>query len=178
VTLPEGVKELAIEDSLVDGVGGAALTAPGASASIKASTIFGTVEAQTLESSNCIFTAPVLAERRQMGCVRFSFVPEGSHTPRRHRCQPDLALVGLVDPAGQERIRKRLTPQFTSTAFGDPGYAQLSPACAEEIRTGAEDGSEMGAYFHLKGPLREANLQVTLDEYLRFGLEAGAFFVT
>jgi hypothetical protein len=36
----------------------------------------------------------------------------------------------------------------------------------------------MGAFNHLKGALREANLRQVLREYLRFGLEAGIFYVT
>jgi len=66
-----------------------------------------------------------------------------------------------------------LNPQFTSIDFGQPGYAQLSLRCADEIRTGAEDGSEMGVFSFLQQPPRETNLQTALDEYLRFGLEAG-----
>ena len=36
----------------------------------------------------------------------------------------------------------------------------------------------MGAFCMLQQPQRLANLQIALDEYLRFGLEAGIFFVT
>jgi hypothetical protein len=54
---------------------------------------------------------------------------------------------------------------------------QLATACAAELRTGAEDGSEMGVFSHLRQPQREANVRVSLNEYLRFGLEAGIFFV-
>ena len=36
----------------------------------------------------------------------------------------------------------------------------------------------MGAFSTLKQPQREANLRTALDEYLRFGLEAGAVYVT
>jgi hypothetical protein len=82
------------------------------------------------------------------------------------------------DPAEQQAIQIQLTPLFTSRDYGDPAYGQLSQQCAEEIRTGAEDGSEMGVFSHLKQPQREANLRVALEEYLRFGLEAGIFFVT
>jgi hypothetical protein len=45
--------------------------------------------------------------------------------------------------------------------------------CATEITTGAENGSEMGAFSFLQQPQRRTNLQTALDEYLRFGLEAG-----
>jgi photosystem II stability/assembly factor-like uncharacterized protein len=69
-------------------------------------------------------------------------------------------------------------PIFTSEKYGEPGYAQLSQVCAKEIRTGAEDNSEMGVFNSLKQPQREANLRASLKEYLRFGLEAGIFYET
>jgi hypothetical protein len=49
---------------------------------------------------------------------------------------------------------------------------------AEEIREGADDEAEMGAFHELFKPQRETNLRIRLDEYLRFGLEAGIFYVT
>ena len=36
----------------------------------------------------------------------------------------------------------------------------------------------MGVTRQLHQPQRESNLRVRLDEYLRFGLEAGWFFAT
>ena len=36
----------------------------------------------------------------------------------------------------------------------------------------------MGAYHRLYAPQREANLRTRLDEYLRFGLEAGILYAT
>ncbi|RMF62207.1 MAG: hypothetical protein D6746_04430, partial [Bacteroidetes bacterium] len=62
--------------------------------------------------------------------------------------------------------------------YGHPAFAQLRRSTAEEIRTGAEDGAEMGAFNQLKEALREANLRAALDEYLRFGLESGLFYIT
>ena len=56
-------------------------------------------------------------------------------------------------------------------------YGQLAH-CAVEIRTGAEDEAEIGAFHTLYQPQRETNLRVRLEEYLRFGLEAGIFYVT
>jgi hypothetical protein len=43
--------------------------------------------------------------------------------------------------------------------------------------TGADDEGEMGAWHFVQAPLRLRNLRVALDEYLRFGLEAGVFIV-
>ncbi|MBD2080943.1 hypothetical protein [Leptolyngbya sp. FACHB-17] len=73
---------------------------------------------------------------------------------------------------------EQLQPTFTSTRYGDPGYAQLNQNCAIEIRTGAEDGAEIGVFNNLKQPQRQANLQANLEEYLRFGLEAGIVYIT
>jgi len=122
---------------------------------------------------------------RQQGCVRFSYIPIESSSPRRFRCQPDLALAAKREALGRDLsleekrgVKIRLRPAFTSFHYGDPGYGQLSFASAEEVRTGAEDGSEMGVFGILEQPQREANLRAALEEYMRFGLEAGIFYVT
>jgi hypothetical protein len=109
--------------------------------------------------------------------------------PRRFRGQPDLALArharelgkstpDKLTPTEQEMVLASLSPTFTSVRYGHPGYAQLSRTCAEEIRTGSEDGAEMGVFQHLQQQQRQANLRAGLAEYLRFGLAAGIFFVT
>ena len=137
-------------------------------------------------ASESIFVHPVTADRRQVGCVRFSHVPDGSQTPVRFHCQPDLAIETRkqeLDPAvlsagERDQIVLRVRPQFTALRYGRPAYGQLSSACADESKTGAEDGSEMGVFCLLQQPQRLANLNVALEEYLRFGLEAGIFCVT
>jgi len=150
----------------------------GAPLQIVNSTIIGKVSTLTMElASNTIFLAdlekndfwpaPVYSERLQAGCVRFSYVPPGSRLPRLFRCQP-------ADVNDAARVR----PVFTSLRYGDAGYCQLSQLCAVEIREGADDQAEMGAFHDLHQPQREANLSASLDEYLRFGLEAGIFFTT
>jgi hypothetical protein len=191
-----GGASVRIADSIVDATDETevAYAAPDASGAggplqIENSTIIGKVHTLLMTlASNTIFlagvgaqdawAAPVLIDKRQQGCIRFSFIPEGAHTPRRHRCQPDLAVKGAADSADQARIRARLLPGFTSLRYGQPGYGQLSLTCPSEIRTGAEDSSEMGAFCHLKQPQREANLRASLEDNLRFGLEADIFYVT
>jgi hypothetical protein len=176
------VRRISIADSIVDGtlgtVSGVAIAAPGADLRLDEATVMGSVTVDRIEASNSLFTELLTVSRRQAGCVRFCHVPAGSTTPRRFRCQPDLALVGLTSPAAIARNRARLGPAFTSIDYGDPGYGQLAIGCARELRTGAEDGSEMGAFSSLKQPQREANLRIALDEYLRSGLDAGIFYVT
>jgi hypothetical protein len=151
----------------------------GAPLQIESATVLGRVKTDVLElASNSIFLAaaavadpawpaPVLARRRQDGCVRFCYLPPGAQTPRRFRCQPE-------SDADAARVR----PVFTSRSYGAPGYVQLAVETAPEIRRGADDESELGVFHDLHLPQREAHLRARLDEYLRFGLEAGVFYAT
>jgi hypothetical protein len=182
IALGSGVPALNTLDSIIAGdpagsVTAAAITAPGATAGIQTTTVLGTTSGLIVGGSDSLFTGTVTATRRQEGCLRFCFVPVVSQTARRYRCQPDLALEGAA-AAARAPITARLVPQFTSTDFGQPGYAQLGPGCPVEIATGADDGAEMGAFCFLLQPQRRANLLTALDEYLRFGLEAGMIEVT
>lgn len=135
-----------------------------------------TVREMTLASES-IFAREVTVERRHAGALRFCYVPEGSSTPQRFRCQPDLALAD-ADPRERARIGRRVTPVFTSTRFGEAGFAQLSNQCAAEVSAGAEDGSEIGAFHHLHQPQRAALLRAIVEEYLPLGLEAGIRYMS
>jgi hypothetical protein len=140
----------------------------GGTLQIADTTFVGTIHTLELQlASNSIFMSDVHSEKRQDGCVRFCYLPLTSIVPRRYRCQPE----------DDENIL-RVKPQFTSLRYGDPGYGQLAARAATEIREGADDEAEMGAFHELFEPQRETNLRVRLDEYLRFGLEAGIFYVT
>ena len=75
-------------------------------------------------------------------------------------------------------VALRVRPLFTSITPGHPAYGQLARSIAEELFTGAEDGSEMGAFHMLQQAHRESNLRVALEQYLRFGLDAGIFHAT
>lgn len=184
--IPEAVDSLTITDSIIDSpgtahalAGNASGTQPAPRITLERVTVFGEVLVKELTlASEVIFTARVVSQRRQAGCVRFSYVPDKSVTPRRYRCQPDSALEGVVKRADAERIRQRLTPIFTTQRYGDPAYAQLALISAPEIRAGAENGAEMGVFNLLMQPQREANLRTRLNEYLPFGLEPGFIYVT
>jgi hypothetical protein len=177
--------ELAVLDSIVDAgapenVAHAADAAggPGAALTVRESTLIGKVHAKTIElASNSIFfarlgeppgetwIAPILVERRQHGCMRFSFVPTGSITPRRFRCVPDAAHPDAL-------------PHFTSLRYGDAAYGQLRHITDLAIGAGADDDGEMGVLHALFQPQRETNLVIRFDEYLRFGLHAGFFYAS
>jgi hypothetical protein len=198
LSIPEDVEGIWLLDCIVQGIGSAPVALSdeaGAFAAplvIERSTMIGSVQVKSLQASESIFTATVTTHRTQQGCVRFSYVPPGSVTPRRYRCQPDLAMAKAIGAAleddpllpiavqsqiGQD-VASRVVPSFTTTVYGQPAYAQLLLSCPVEVRTGAEDGSEMGAFCHLKQPQRGSNLKIRLKEYLPFGLEPGVIYVT
>lgn len=169
--------DLTVTESIVEATGGIAINATDAFTSIQRCTIFGTVNVQRLEAGNTIFNDIVTTARRQSGCVRYSFVPVGSATPRRFRCQPDLA-VSEADGSQAASVIARIGPSFTSRAFASAAYGQLSATTSPEILTGDENESEMGAFGFLMQPQRAQGARAAVDEYLRAGLEAGLFFVT
>jgi hypothetical protein len=157
---------------------GLAPASAGAELTLVDCTLIGLVHARRLAlASNTLFLArlsspppagwpaPVRVQRRQQGCVRFSWLPAGAVTPRRHRCVSD------EDDAS-------LRPTFVSRRYGDAAYVQLSASTPRAIRAGADDDGEIGALHPLAQPQREANLRIRLDEYLRFGLAAGLFYAT
>lgn len=180
--------QVRVERSVVDATGpeavafeGLAPAGPGAELTIVDCTVIGLVHARLMTlASNTIFharlpappspllaawPAPVRVQRRQQGCVRFSWLPAGAVTPRRHRCASDEADLSL-------------RPQFNATRYGRAAYVQLAASTPPAIRAGADDDGEMGALHPLAQPQREANLRIRLDEYLRFGLAAGLFYAT
>jgi hypothetical protein len=150
-------------------------------------TVFGIVHAQVVAlAENCIFNDCVSVARRQMGCLRFCYVPRECRTPRRYRCQPDMVVQQTWDDAPASPAREataaaetlRVAPQFTSRRYGLPGYAQLTPTCADEIKRGADDESEMGVFHDLFEPQRADGLEARLDEYTPTGMDVGIIFVT
>lgn len=148
------------------------------------STVFGLVRAHAVSlAENSIFSGLVRVARTQKGCVRFCYVPPGSRTPRRHNCQPDLALSSLrgndaATVAERGRTEMRVRPVFNSVRYGTPAYCQLAETCPREISRGADDESEMGVYHDLFQPQREANLRARLDEFTPAGVDAGIIFAT
>jgi hypothetical protein len=146
--------------------GGGALTLQGC-------TVIGKAHATLLDLvSNSIFwgglvagdtwATPLIADRKQEGCVRFSFLPGGAQTPRRFECVEQK----LASPQ----------PLFFAVRYGFAGYSKLLASTPDVIRRGADDGGEMGAFHFVLGPLRETDLRVRMQEYLPAGLEFGITF--
>jgi hypothetical protein len=192
---------LRISDSIVDATGTdcenpqcEAIGASGsrlafAAAHIVRSTIIGRVMVHAIElAEDSLFTGRVTVARRQIGCIRFSYVRPGSRTPRRFQCQPD-GVERIVEreakangdakelmEAMQQEERLRVRPRFDSLRYGTPTYARLAATCAPEITRGAEDESEMGVYHDLYQPQRLANLASRLEEFSPADADAAVIF--
>lgn len=174
--LPAETEGLEIRDSIIDGMGDYAVAAApragqrawGPPAMFQRVTLLGKVAVdRLLAASDTLFAAAVAARDPSDGFVRFSYLPGGSRTPVRYRCY-----------SREDRAREGVRPLFTSLRFGDAGYAQLGPGCPEALRSGAENGAEIGAFNHLYQPQRETNLRIILEEYLPYGRNAGVFYIT
>jgi hypothetical protein len=189
------------DEALSDGEGGIAR----ATLTVRTTTVLGRVMTHAIElAENSIFSGAVQVAKRQPGNMRFCYVPEGSRTPRRYHCQPDLVLEAVRDQVAVPHVgsvlvpglprpeattqgdadafrqveAQRVRPVWTSRRYGDPAYGQLWRDGAREIARGADDEGEMGALHDLYLPQREDALAARLSEYVPAGTEAGIFFVT
>jgi hypothetical protein len=130
--------------------------------------VLGRVVAHRLEASECILQQMTTTDDLQDSCVRFSALTSQSRAPRQYQC------VRIPEGA----------PLFTSTEFGQAGFAQLLPTAdlqrlpeknpdggpPNTISAGAVDGSEMGAYARDKNPIRARALLLKMQEYMPAGL--------
>lgn len=158
------------------------------------STIIGEVAVHAIaRADDSLFLGKVEVARRQTGCIRYCYLPAGSRTPRRHRCQPEDAITAArakIDADAtltptERTARKaivsadtalRVRPHFESLRYGSELYARLHPSTAAEIASGAQDGSEMGVYHDLFEPQRLALLNARLAEYVPATFEAATLY--
>lgn len=159
------------------------------SLSVQRVTVLGGAHVHSVELvEDSIFTGPIDLERRQRGTVRYSFIPPGSSTPRRIRCQPDDGVAAAEAAAAGRPTRERefvvsealerLAPRFDGANFGDPAFARLSFDAAPELTQGAHDGGEMGAYHDLWQALRVADLGARLQEFTPAGADIDIRFAS
>ncbi|MCB9744492.1 MAG: hypothetical protein H6741_19745 [Alphaproteobacteria bacterium] len=168
-----------LEDCLVAGD----LDAPGLSASLQRCTVLGATRLARMPlAEDCVFRGEVQVEDRSRGAVRFCALPESALTPPRSRCQPEQALLSLqqagAPPEDLEAARLRLALRFEALSPSAPAFGQLSPACAAELRFGASDGGELGAFHHLATAWRSRAVTETLAEHLPPGVTADLLYAT
>jgi hypothetical protein len=156
---------------------GTDLASPGASLHIEESTVIGRVWAQSIRlASNTIFwaklgksdpwQAPVWANRLQVGCVRFCWLPADSIVPRQYECLPQDAASEAT-----------LEPKFITLRFGHPGYCLLSGDVPTAVWKGADNGSQIGVYYQIQETEAVTNIQIRSAEYLPANLECGVFLI-
>lgn len=158
-------------------IAGTDMSTPGAALHIEESTVIGRVWVQAIRlASNTLFwaklgkcdpwQAPVWAQRLQVGCVRFCWLPANSITPRRYECLPP-------DAASQAALE----PTFITLRFGKPGYCLLSGDVPMAVWKGADNGSQMGVYYQIQETEAVTNIQIRSAEYLPANLECGVFLI-
>ena len=129
---------------------------------LKRVTVLGRAWVHHLEASEVILDDLTFAEDPQSGCVRFSAWSSGSIIPRHYE---------------SVEIAPR-SPLFTTRVFGQPGYAQLQQNADRAvldppggvILTGAQNGSEMGAFSDQKNAIKERSLLIKYQEFMPLGL--------
>jgi hypothetical protein len=80
-------------------------------------------------------------------------------------------LFGSSDGAGIAE------PRLVSTDLGHPAYGRLADGCPAEIRSGAEDGGEIGVFHGVNEQGRRAGLRATLDDALPSRISAAVIFI-
>lgn len=135
---------------------------------LERTTILGPIHVHRIDVSESILNDTATVDDPQQGCVRFSSWPGGSVLPRKYesvQIEPRASL-------------------FTSSSFANPAYAQLrsdvdsfivpSPpngeAAGDSIRSGAENGSEMGAFQSELASIKERSLEIKFEEFMPVGL--------
>ena len=159
-----------LEDAFPIALAVAALAVADATVQLERVTVLGRIVAQRLSSSNSIMRDFAAVKDAQDGCVRFSAYASGSM---------------IASPYESVSITAH-APLFTSDSFGHPGYAQLLDGAdaaiiagsGASISSGAENGSEMGAFCADLNPLKDQGLLVKYTEYMPLGLAPVIVHVT
>jgi hypothetical protein len=149
------VNRVVIRDSIVEADGASpAISMPAGETVLERVTVMGDMAVHRLYATETLIAGIATVRDNQAGCFRFGAYSLGSRLPKPYQSH---AL------AGGETL-------FTSRRFGEPGYGQVSLAAPAFVKTGAEDGSEIGAFSAEKGPIRLEGLRQKAAEYMPFGL--------
>ena len=135
-----------LDESFPVALGVAAVAVADATTQLTRVTVLGRTATHRLQTSDSILGDFTAVDDVQDGGVRYSAYASGSALPRQY--------ASAAIPPG--------APIFTSSSYGDPGYAQLletadaaitGGAAGASISSGAENGSEMGAFSADLNPL-------------------------
>jgi hypothetical protein len=160
-----------LDESFPFALGVAALAVADATTQLTRVTVLGRTAAHRLQASDSILGDFTAVDDVQYGGVRYSAYADGSALPRQY------ASAAILPGA----------PIYTSSSYGDPGYARLletadtaisGGVAGASVSSGAENGSEMGAFSADLNPLREQGLLTKYAEYMPLGLAPVIIHVT
>ena len=160
-----------LDESFPVALGVAALAVADATVQLTRVTVLGRIAAHRLSASDSILADFAAVDDVQDGCVRFSAYAGGSAIPRQYQ--------SAAIPPG--------APIFTSTRYGQPGYAQLLETADAAIVGGAAGASHLlgrrerlrdGRVLRDLDPVKEQGLLIKYAEYMPLGLTPVIVHVT
>ena len=166
-----------LEDAYPLELADAAMALANGDVSLSRCTILDRMNVHRLDASECILHDLAVVDDTQHGCVRFSSWTTYSVLPRQYESVQTAPGADL----------------FTSTDFGQPGYCQLLQtadlqiagsggiavaSAPPSILSGAENGSEMGAFCLQQNSIKAQALLIKYQEYMPFGLVPVLIYVT
>jgi hypothetical protein len=124
--------------------------------------------AEVMLISDCILLGRIRKDRTSLelphqGCIRYSRCNQNTFD--------DIAATELSPSVNSGSCTSDI-PLFFSQTFGQPGCGVMLAASSDRIKYGAEDGSEMGAYHHLRYTLKQDAVIDKLEDFLPLGIEA------
>jgi hypothetical protein len=149
------IDAVTVSDSILQSAAGqpAIALAPGQVTLFRV-TVLGDLALDRLYATETLIVGKAVVADTQWGCFRFSAAQAGSRLPHPFEAT-ELAPGAVV---------------LASSRFGDADYCQISAAAPERMRRGAEDGSEIGAFSALNGPIMLDGIAAKIAEYMPFGL--------
>lgn len=148
------VLALTIKDSIAASTdANAVIDLPYTAMTIDRTTLAIPLHGLRVEASELLATEPLTISDTQHGCIRYSVIGEGSVAP----------------PVYRGAVRDTPEATFTSRRFGDPGFYAIAEGADPLIASGAENGSELGAYSTLLWPVKLASLRAKIDEFMPMG---------
>lgn len=166
------IETLSITDSIVQAIGAeTAIDVSTGIVELERTTVFGKANIHRIYASDSILGDVFKVEDTQHGCVRFSAWATGSKLPGPYECV-------RIAPSSQ---------LFNSREYGEAAYGQLregvdlailSGAKNRTISSGAEDGSEMGAFSREKNSIKERSLLLKFEEFVPLGLTPVLIYAT
>jgi hypothetical protein len=136
----------------------AAAAAHGGRLHAQRSTFLGCVDVAALVASDSLFDGELRVHAQHAGYVRFCAYPPSARVPQRYRCVP-ITRQALV-----------------SRSYGRLDFARLREDAQQEIRCGASDRAEIGAFNRYATNRREENLERVMSEFLPEGVGAKVYF--